>query len=72
MEKRGQLKFNEAAELICGQYQIGAGEAHALVWRAIASREVQCAWTEGAIIDQERQAVAAISNNFDVRNFSQR
>jgi hypothetical protein len=50
-----RLKFHEAVELICG-YRIGAGEAEALVRRGIASGEIRCAWTQGAVAEAERRA----------------
>jgi hypothetical protein len=67
-----RLKFNEAVELYRDRFQIGGGEAEGAVWQAIASREVHCAWTETAIINQERQAPRAVGNNFDIRHAADR
>lgn len=66
MEGQRQLKFNEAVKLLCDQ-QIGAGEAEALVWRAIESREIRRAWTKEAIVDQEMRAPRAVAAGFAVR-----
>jgi hypothetical protein len=55
MEER-RLKFNEAVQLYRDRFQLGGGEAHALAWRAIESREVECAWTEAAIVAIDTRA----------------
>jgi hypothetical protein len=58
-----KLNFHEAVELYRGRFQIGLGLAEAAVWQAIASREVHCAWTEKAIVNQSRQASAPAGNS---------
>jgi hypothetical protein len=67
-----RVKYSEAVELICSEYQIGRGEADALFWRAVASRENGPAWTEAAIINQERRAPRAAGASFDLRRMLDR
>jgi hypothetical protein len=69
---QGRVKYTEAVGLICSQYQIGRGEADAFFWRAVFSRENGPAWTEAAIINQERRAHRAAGNSFDVRRMLDR
>jgi hypothetical protein len=67
-----RVRYNEAVELICGQCQIGQGEADALFWRAVTSRENGPAWTEAGVINQERRASRAGGASFDVRRMLDR
>lgn len=56
MAEEQWLKFSEAIKLICSRNKIGAGQAQAIVWRAVASREVTCSFTPQAVAGAEKRA----------------